>query len=329
MPKLIIQIPCYNEEQTIGVTLRELPREVEGFDEVEWLIINDGSQDKTIEVAKAHGVDHVVDLQYNRGLAYAFSAGIDACLRLGADVIVNTDADNQYQAEDIPLLTGPIVAGEAEMVIGARPILSIAEFSPIKKVLQRLGSFVVRNISKADVEDAPSGFRAFSRELALRLKVFNAYTYTLETIIQAAVGGARIRSVPIRVNGALRRSRLVRSIPQYVRASLFTMVRIYILYRPFRVFAGLSLLPLITGSILTFRWLWLNWFEYQITGRLHIPSLIVSVLLLATGIALLLAGILADVLAANRVLLEEIRYSQRAEKFGGSPRTTMRAIRNV
>jgi glycosyltransferase involved in cell wall biosynthesis len=315
MAKLIIQIPCYNEEATLGIALQELPRSVPGFDCVEWLIINDGSRDRTIEVARSFGVDHVVDLQYNRGLARAFSAGLDACLALGADVIVNTDADNQYQAKDIPLLTQPVLSGEADMVIGARPILSIDEFSPLKKLLQRLGSWVVRSISGADVADAPSGFRAISRDLALRLKVFNGYTYTLETIIQASQSGARILSVPIRVNGKLRESRLMRSIPQYIRASLITMFRIYILYRPFRVFTFLSVLPLASGSILTVRWLLLNWFEYAVTGRTHLPSLVIAVLLLGIGVALLLAGILADILAANRRLLEELRYNNRLEHF--------------
>lgn len=315
MAKLIIQIPCYNEEATLGIALQELPRSVPGFDCVEWLIINDGSRDRTIEVAKSFGVDHIVDLHYNRGLARAFSAGLDACLALGADVIVNTDADNQYQASDIPRLTKPILSGDADMVIGARPILSIDEFSPLKKLLQRLGSWVVRSISGADVADAPSGFRAISRDLALRLKVFNGYTYTLETIIQASQSGARILSVPIRVNGKLRESRLMRSIPQYIRASLITMFRIYILYRPFRVFTFLSVLPLASGSILTVRWLLLNWFEYAVTGRTHLPSLVIAVLLLGIGVALLLAGILADILAANRRLLEELRYNNRLEHF--------------
>lgn len=322
MPKLIIQIPCYNEESSLPTALRELPRSVPGFDQVEWLIINDGSHDRTIEVARNLGVDHIVDLHHNRGLACAFSAGLDACLALGADVIVNTDADNQYQARDIPLLTRPILAGDADMVIGARPILSIEDFSPLKKLLQRLGSWVVRSISGADVVDAPSGFRAISRDLALRLKVFNRYTYTLETIIQASASSARIASVPIRVNGKLRESRLMKSIPQYIRISLLTLLRIYLLYRPLRVFVGLSVLPLLSGAFLTARWLALNWFEYQITGRLHIPSLIVAVLLLGVGVALLLAGVLADLLAANRRILEEIRYTNRLERFAPARKPT-------
>jgi len=318
MRKLIIQMPCYNEEGTLGITLKDLPRTVEGFDSVEWLIIDDGSRDRTVEVARQHGVDHVVTMPYNQGLARAFSAGLEACLALGADVIVNTDADNQYEARDIPLLTKPILAKESDMVIGARPIMSIPGFSPIKKMLQRLGSWAVRNISHADVDDAPSGFRAISRDLAMRLKVFNTYTYTLETIIQAAMSGYRIVSVPIRVNGALRESRLVKSIPKYVQASLFTMLRLYFIYRPLIAFAQLSIIPLVSGAFLTGRWLMLNWFEYQITGRLHIPSLIVAVMLLTTGLALLLAGVLADLLAANRMLLEEIRYNQRRMRFGGT-----------
>ncbi|MEL6911501.1 MAG: glycosyltransferase family 2 protein, partial [Cyanobacteria bacterium J06598_4] len=202
--KLIIQIPCYNEEATLGLTLGELPRQIPGIDRVEWLIINDGSRDRTVEVAQACGVDHIVDLPSNQGLAKAFTAGIEACLAAGADIIVNTDADNQYCAADIPLLTAPILQGNAEIVIGTRPIESIKHFSPIKKLLQKLGSSVVRLASQTSIPDAPSGFRAISREAALKLNVFNEYTYTLETIIQAGQKGLVITSVPIRTNGFLR-----------------------------------------------------------------------------------------------------------------------------
>jgi glycosyltransferase involved in cell wall biosynthesis len=210
--KLIIQIPCLNEAGTLSVALQDLPRSIDGFDEVEWLVIDDGSTDDTAAHARELGVDHVIRHPVNRGLAAAFMTGLDACLRLGADVIVNTDADNQYQAADIPKLTMPILSGQADMVIGARPIAETEHFSWIKKKLQRLGSWAVRAASKTSVADAPSGFRAISRETAMRLNVFNAYTYTLETIIQAGLSNLRVLSVPIRTNPDLRPSRLVKSI---------------------------------------------------------------------------------------------------------------------
>lgn len=317
MAKLIIQVPCYNEERHLAVTLGALPRQVEGVDTVEWLVVDDGSEDATAAAASRHGADHVLRLGYHRGLAAAFMAGIDACLERGADVIVNLDGDNQYCAADIPELVVPVLRGEADIVIGARPIESIRSFSRTKKLLQSLGSWVVRSLSGAAVADAPSGFRAFSREAALRLKVFSGFTYTLETIVQAATCGMRIVSVPVRVNPPLRASRLIRSTAGYVARSLATLCRFYFLYRPFRVFAALAVLPLTAGALLTGRWLYLNWYEYPVTGRLHIPSLIVAVLNLALGAALLLAGVLAELQAANRRLLEEIRYMERKRAFAG------------
>jgi glycosyltransferase involved in cell wall biosynthesis len=317
MPKLIIQVPCYNEERNVAVTLRQLPRHVEGFDSVEWLVVNDGSSDGTSDEARRHGADQVLDLGYHRGLAAAFMAGVDASLERGADVIVNVDGDNQYCAADIPAVVGPVLRGEADIVIGARPIASIRNFSRAKKALQALGSWVVRSLSGAAVMDAPSGFRAFSREAALRLKVFSSYTYTLETIVQAATCGMRIVSVPVRVNPPLRESRLIRSTARYVLRSLATLCRVYYLYRPFRVFAVLAAPPLAAGIFLTGRWLYLNWYEYPITGRLHIPSLIVAVLNLALGAGLLLAGVMAELQATNRRLLEEVRYMVRKRQFAG------------
>ncbi|WP_272700599.1 glycosyltransferase family 2 protein [Desulfovibrio sp. Fe33] len=234
--KLIIQIPCYNEEQTLGVALAELPRSVPGFTEVEWLVIDDGSRDNTVAEAKKHGVDHVVRHPNNKGLAAAFRTGLDACLALGADVIVNTDADNQYNAGNIPDLVAPILEGTADMVIGERPIASIDHFSPLKKMLQRLGSWVVRMASHTDIPDAPSGFRAISRVAAQQLMVFNNYTYTLETIIQAGQKGMSVTSVPVQVNDDLRPSRLVKDIPSYIRQSIFTIIRIFVVYKPFRFF---------------------------------------------------------------------------------------------
>ena len=225
--KLIIQIPCYNEAETLGIALSALPRQVPGFDSVEWLIIDDGSTDDTVKVALSHGVDHVVRHTRNQGLARGFMNGLQACLEHGADVIVNTDADNQYEADDIPLLTAPIVNGKADIVIGARPIQAIEHFSPIKKLLQKLGSWVVRVASKTDVPDAPSGFRAISRTAARHLVVFSDYTYTLETIIQAGQKNMAITSVPIRVNGDLRPSRLVKSIASYIQRSIVTIIRVF------------------------------------------------------------------------------------------------------
>jgi glycosyltransferase involved in cell wall biosynthesis len=240
--KLIIQIPCYNEAETLPITLDDLPRTVPGYDIVEWLIIDDGSTDKTAEVARQHGVDHIVSLRHNQGLARAFMVGIEACVRLGAHTIVNTDADNQYQAKYIPDLVEPILSGNADFVVGCRPVRDIEHFSPTKKLLQRLGSWTVRFASGADVQDAPSGFRAIHWETALHLNVFSNYTYTLETLIQAGRKNIRIKSVPVDVNGVLRPSRLIRSIPTYIRRSIVTILRIFLIYKPFRTFSVLGLL---------------------------------------------------------------------------------------
>ncbi|QYO63387.1 glycosyltransferase family 2 protein [Leptolyngbya sp. 7M] len=255
MTKLIIQIPCYNEERTLGITLSALPRQVPGIDRVEWLIINDGSRDRTVEVAKEFGVDHIVHFPTNQGLAKGFMAGLEACLRAGADIIVNTDADNQYCADDIPTLIQPILHGQADMVIGARPIWDTRHFSLTKKLLQNFGSWMVRLASNTNVPDAPSGFRAFSRQAAMQLNVFNSYTYTLETIIQAGQKGMAIASVPIRTNPNLRRSRLVRNIPSYVFRSAMTILRIFMLYKPLRFFTWLGAIPFSFGTLLGIRWL--------------------------------------------------------------------------
>ena len=308
MKKLIIQIPCYNEAETLAVALAELPRSVPGFDRVEWLIVDDGSTDDTAEVARANGVDHIVRHPGNRGLAHAFMTGINACLRLGADVIVNTDADNQYMAADIPLLTAPVVEGRADMVIGARPISEIEHFSPAKKLLQKLGSWVVRVTSKTDVADAPSGFRAISRTAAQQFVVFNNYTYTLETIIQAGRKNMRVESVPIRVNGDLRPSRLVKSIPSYIKRSIFTIVRIFVVYQPARFFGTIAAVLLLAGFLIGLRFLY-YYFTGDGSGR--VQSLILAGALLTMGFQSVLVAFLADVIAANRRLLEDIRYLQR------------------
>ena len=308
MTKLIIQIPCYNEEGSLEVTLSELPRELPGVDIVEWLIINDGSIDKTVEVAQAHGVDHIVNFEHNQGLAKAFMAGIEACLKANADIIVNTDADNQYCADDIPKLIEPILSGRAEIVVGARPIQQIKHFSPTKKFLQKLGSGVVRMASNTKILDAPSGFRAISREAALRLNVFNEYTYTLETIIQAGQKGMVITSVPIRTNRYLRPSRLVKSIPSYVKRSLLTILRIFMTYKPLRFFVILGSIPFSLGSLLGVRWLILF---LSGTPKAHVPSLILAAILILIGFQLWMFGLVADLMAVNRKMLEDVQLRLR------------------
>ena len=304
--KLIIQIPCYNEADTLAIALAALPRQVPGFDSVEWLIIDDGSQDETVRVAQENGVDHVVRHTSNQGLARGFMTGLDACLRLGADVIVNTDADNQYNADDIPALTAPILEHRADIVVGARPIDTIEHFSFVKKLLQKLGSWVVRVASKTDIPDAPSGFRAMSRAAAQRLMVFNDYTYTLETIIQAGQKNMAITSVPIRVNEDLRPSRLVKSIPSYIKRSIITIIRIFIIYRPFSFFGSIGAALFGAGFLLGLRFLWLF---LGGEGEGHVQSLILASALLLMGFQTLLVAFLADLLAANRKLMEDVRYN--------------------
>ena len=307
--KLIIQIPCFNEAETLAVTLADLPKELPGFDKVEWLVIDDGSTDTTVEVARANGVDHIVSLNKNQGLARGFMAGLDACLKLGADVIVNTDADNQYNADDIPLLVQPILDGKADVVIGARPISEIEHFPLIKKQLQKLGSLVVRLASRTDIPDAPSGFRAMSRDAAMRLNVFSDFSYTMETIIQAGQKNMAIMSVPIRVNEDLRPSRLVKSIPNYLRKSAVTIVRIFVVYKPFRFFMSLGLIAFTAGFLIGLRFLYYYLFTEDATG--HIQSLILASILLGMGFQGFALAFLADLLAVNRRLMEDIQYRTR------------------
>lgn len=309
--KLIIQIPCFNEAQTLGISLQALPRKMPGIETVEWLIIDDGSSDGTSTVARECGVDHIIRLPRNRGLANAFRTGLRECLQRGADIIVNTDADNQYCADDIPKIVEPILRGEADIVVGTRPIGQIAHFSPAKKLLQRVGTWVVRVASGTRIEDAPSGFRAITRHAALRTHVFSRYTYTLETIIQAGQNGMRIVCVPIRTNPDLRPSRLVKSSLRYVGLSMQTIVRIFALYRPFRFFFQIGTVPVFIGTLLCIRWVLLNIFEYPVTGRTHVPSLIVAAVLLLAGIQIWVLGFVADLLAVNRKLLDELVESGR------------------
>jgi glycosyltransferase involved in cell wall biosynthesis len=308
--KLIIQIPCYNEEGTLGITLADLPREIPGVDVVEWLIIDDGSHDRTIEVAQQYGVDHIVRFTKNQGLAKGFMAGLEACLQAGADIIVNTDADNQYCAEDIPYLIEPILKRQADIVVGSRPISEIQHFSPTKKFLQKLGSWAVRIASKTNIPDAPSGFRAMSRQAAMQLNVFNSYTYTLETIIQAGQKGIAITSVPIRTNSMLRPSRLVKSNFSYVVRSLFTILRIFIVYKPLRFFLWLGSLPFGLGIITLMRWLL---FFLEGYDKPRIPTLILGTILILVGFQLWIFGLVADLLSVNRKVMEEVQFRLRRQ----------------
>ena len=304
--KLIIQISCYNEEKTIGITLNSLPRHVPGFDIVEWLIVDDGSNDKTARVAIENGIDHVVRHTRNQGLASSFMTGIQKCLELGADVIVNTDADNQYNSGDIPLLTTPIIEKKADIVIGERPIDSIQHFSFIKKSLQKLGSYVVRAFSQTEIPDAPSGFRALSRDAAMKIVVFSNYTYTLETIIQAGQKNMAITSVPVSVNEELRPSRLVSSVFGYVWRSIATIIRIFVIYRPFRFFGSIGLFLFCIGFLVGLRFIY---FFVTGDGQGHIQSVILAAVFIGIGFQTILVAFVADLLAANRKLLEDIRYS--------------------
>ncbi|CDE89196.1 TPA: glycosyltransferase family 2 protein [Candidatus Gastranaerophilales bacterium HUM_20] len=302
--KLVIQIPCYNEEKSLPVTLADLPKHINGVDEIEVLIINDGSTDKTVQTAKEHGIKHIVEMPHNCGLAKAFVAGINSSLALGADIIVNTDADNQYCASDIEKLIQPILNSEADIVIGSRPVSQIEHFSPLKKLLQKLGSCVMRMVSSTSVEDAPSGFRAFSRNAALQLNVFDNYTYTLETIIQARAKGLQLVCVPISVNPDLRESKLVKNMFDYIRRSVFTMLRMFIIYRPFRFFSILAGLFLFIGMLIGARFLW---YYMGGNGTGHIQSLILSAILIITGVQVGVIGVLSELLAINRKLLEDIQ----------------------
>ncbi|MDW3216920.1 MAG: glycosyltransferase family 2 protein [Ilumatobacteraceae bacterium] len=309
LAKLLIQIPCFNEADTLAATLADLPRSVPGVDVVEWLIIDDGSTDGTADVARANGVDHVVTHARNRGLAAAFLTGLDAGLRLGADVIVNTDADNQYVADCIPELIAPICDGSADMVVGERPITSIDDFSWAKKKLQRFGSWVVRKFSGTDVADAPSGFRAIGREAALRLQVFGRFSYTMETLVQANAEGLSVVSVPVRVNPQTRPSRLAKSTFQYLRSSSQTIVRSFALYHPFKFFFRVGLVPFALGMVLLIRWglLWLIDDEY----RSRIPSLVVGAVFVVVAVQIWVVAFLADLQAASRRLLAESRVRER------------------
>jgi glycosyltransferase involved in cell wall biosynthesis len=311
MKKLVIQIPCFNEETTLPITLSALPRQVPGIEVVEWLVIDDGSTDATVEAAQKGGVDHIASFPKNRGLARAFMAGLQTALKLDADIIVNIDADNQYCADDIPKLIAPILANKAEIVIGSRPIDQIEHFSTIKKFLQKLGSWVVRRVSQTEISDATSGFRAFSREAARALNVFSNYTYTLETIIQAGQKGMAITSVPIRTNQDLRQSRLVKSVPSYVAKSMGTILRIFVVYKPFDFFVFLGVFIFSLGTFIGLRFLY---FYFTVGGAGHIQSLILASILIGIGFQTIMVAFMADLLAVNRKLLEELQYKSRDKR---------------
>ncbi len=301
----MIQIPCFNEAGTLVIALNDLPRQIDGIDMIEYLIINDGSTDDTVKVARDWGVHHVVNFKRNKGLAKGFMAGIDECLRQGADIIVNTDADNQYCGADVETIVRPILEGRADIVIGERPIDATEHFSLLKKKLQHLGSWVVRKASNTDIPDAPSGFRAYSREAALRLNIVNEYTYTLEQIVQAGRNKMAIMSVPVRTNEELRPSRLFGSMFGYVKKSMITIMRAYLMYKPLRFFAAVGSIPLAAGILTGIRYLF---FFFHGTGNGHVQSLLLAVTLILLGVMVMIVGLQADVIAANRKLLEDIRY---------------------
>ncbi len=306
--KLIIQIPCFNEEKTIGATIKDLPTQIDGMDTIEYLVIDDGCSDNTVAIAKQAGVHHIVSHTQNQGLAATFMTGLDTAISLGADIIVNTDADNQYDASYIKDLVEPILANEAEIVIGARPIQSINDFSPLKKKFQHIGSAVVRAVSKTDTDDAPSGFRAFSKQAALKLNVFGDYTYTLETVIQAGKNNIPIKSVPVQVNGKTRESRLMSNPLSYVFKSASTIIRIYAVYKPFKFFFTIGLILFSLGTLIGVRYL-------IIGGQGHIQSLILGAILMVSGFQAFIAAFIADFIAANRKILEEIRFRERANSI--------------
>ena len=312
--KLIIQIPCYNEAETLEIALNDLPKKIDGIDEIEYLIINDGSKDATIEVAKKWGVHYEVNFKRNKGLAKGFMAGLDACLRNGADIIVNTDADNQYDGGDIEKLVRPILEGKTDIVIGERPIDDTEHFSPLKKKLQHFGSYVVRKASKSDIPDAPSGFRAYSREAAMRMNVINEYTYTLETIVQAGRTKIAQTSVPIKTNPELRKSRLFNSMFGYVKKSMLTILRAFMMYKPMRFFNTVGAIIMTCGVALGIRFL-VYLFIGEGTG--HIQSLILTSMLILVGFQTFLIGLQADLIAANRKLIEDVQYHVRKMDYDG------------
>ncbi len=309
MPKLIIQIPCYNEESTLPETLQSLPKSISGVDKIEILVIDDGSTDQTAQVAAQYGVHHILRFPQHVGLAAAFAAGLNACLEHGADIIVNTDADNQYNAEDIQKLIQPILDHQADIVIGDRGVANHPEFSPLKRVLQKWGSKILAMTSGLDIPDATSGFRAYSREAALKTIVLSGYTYTLETLIQAGYKGLAVRYVPVRTNPQKRPSRLIRSLPEYLAISTITIIRSYAMYRALRFFTIIGGIFIFSGLLLGVRFLIIHYLLR--TGGGNLQSLLLMAVLLIIGFQILLIGLLADLISFNRKILEEVLYRVR------------------
>jgi glycosyltransferase involved in cell wall biosynthesis len=313
--KLIIQIPCYNEEETLSATLQDLPCKLPGVDEIEVLVIDDGSTDNTVEVARQHGVQHIVSLTKNKGLAMGFMAGLDACLRLGADIIVNTDADNQYCGEDIAKLVEPILKGQADIVVGNRQVNGIEHFSFWKKRLQNLGSWVVRQVSATPIPDATSGFRAFSRDAALQMNIVSRFTYTLETIIQAGKKNIALTHVPVRTNPKTRESRLFRGTGAYIKRSMSTIVRIYTMYEPLKMFSYIGGSVFVLGMLIGIRFIY---FFITVGGAGHIQSLILAAVLLIVGFQIFMMGLLADIIRSNRLLIEDVLFRVRKAELSES-----------
>jgi glycosyltransferase involved in cell wall biosynthesis len=310
--KAIIQIPCYNEVATLAQTLQDLPRQLDGIDVLEYMIVDDGSDDGTAEVARAAGVQHIIRLPQHIGLAAAFAAGLEACLAAGADIIINTDADDQYNGGDIVLLLQPILAGRADLVVGDRGVATLPSFSPLKRLLQRLGSWVIRQASGSKIPDATSGFRALTREAALHTLVLSDYSYTLETLIQAGARRMAVEYVPVRTNPPTRPSRLIGHLPQYLLNSTVTILRAYSLYRPLRVFSILGGLMILGGLALGGRFLY---FMALGQGAGHVQSLILVAVLLIVGFQVFLIGLVADLIGSNRKILEEVLYRLRRSQL--------------
>ena len=312
MTKLIVQIPCYNEEKTLPQTVSDIPRQIDGIDEVKILVIDDGSTDRTVEVAEKIGVDYIIKNTRNKGLARTFHEGLIASLSLGADIIVNTDGDNQYKGQDIPKLIAPILKGESEIVIGDRETDKIPHFSPLKKRMQKVGGFVVRMLSDTDVRDPVSGFRAFSREAAMSMNILSPFSYTIETVIQAGKKYIAIDSVPIGTNPKTRESRLFKSLPKFIERSLSTMIRMYTMYQPLRVFFFIGCLCIIAALVPSIRFL-----VYYLMGQGsgHIQSLILAAILFIVGFQVLMIALLADVISFNRKLIEETLLRVRHIEF--------------